>query len=102
MHRSPGLAVFVQNWMTTYPMEVRKEDREQLYPQHSGQEDGPLRELAAPGSNPDGTTLAPLPPLPPLLRVGMRYHLRPRAAKDEPDVTDLLTLQSRPDSKESL
>ncbi len=90
---SVGAVVFAQDWLTTYPLEVRKEGREPLYPQNSGQEDGPLRELAAPGSNPDGTTLPPLV-LPPLLRVGMNYHLRPGAADDgEPDITDLITLQ---------
>lgn len=102
--RSQGLSIIAQEWSTKYPLEVRLAERVPRYsypvdenggafpPGQPGQTGKPG--ASGPPVHADGTTLPPLPPLPELAGIGLNYYLRPpRAADDEPDMQDNLTLQ---------
>ena len=87
-----AMSAFAQEWLTSYPVEVRSPQYDQELPPDGLLPDGSL----PPGQRPDagvpGGTLPPLPPLPELHRVGLNYHLQPDL-DGEPDAIDLLTLQ---------
>lgn len=89
-----AIAAYAQEWMTAYPMEIRVPGREYVYEDLRPEGARPPQEEKppyAPGA--DGTTLPPLPELPPLLRVGMNYYADPPDnGGGEPSITDLVTL----------
>lgn len=86
-----AMSGFAQEWLTSYPVEVRSPQYDSDLPPGGLLPDGSLPPGQIPGAGVPGGTLPPLPPLPPLERVGLNYHLQPDDG--EPDVVDLITLQ---------
>lgn len=90
-----GIAAYVQEWKTHYPMEVRTAGREYAHTDLRPEGQRPpadQKQPYAPGA--DGTTLPPLPELPPLLRVGMNYYANPPDNDGgEPSLSDKITLE---------
>ena len=99
-----GIAAYVMEWKTSYPMEVRREGREYVYEDLRPEGERPPQEGKppyAPGK--DGTTLPPLPELPPLLRVGMNYYADPPPDNNggEPSFTDLMSFSTNRGGRQS-
>lgn len=93
--KGQGIVAYAQEWKTAYPMEVRKEGRAYVHEDLRPEGQRPPEEKRPPLSpGADGTTLPPLPELPPLLRVGMNYYADPPDnGGGEPSFSDLITLE---------
>ena len=90
--QSQALSIYSQEWLTSYPVEVRDPNSDAGLPPDALRDgDGNLPPGQLPGAGVPGGTLPPLPPLPELQSVGLRYYFKP--GDDEPDAVDLLTLQ---------
>lgn len=92
--RGTSLVVYVQEWKTRYPMEIRREGREPVLGDLRPEDQRPPESERPPNApGPDGTTLPPLPPLPPLLRIGLNYYADPPDNNGgDPSFVDLITL----------
>ena len=89
-----GIVAYVMEWKTAYPVEVRREGREPVLGDLRPEGERPPAETRPPyAPGPDGTTLPPLPELPPLLRFGMNYYANPPDNDGgEPSFSDQITL----------
>ncbi len=86
-----AMSAYVQDWLTSYPVEVRDPQYDAELPPGDMLPDGTLPDGQLPGAGVPGGTLPPLPPLPPLYRVGLNYHLLPDDGVA--DAVDTITLQ---------
>ena len=90
-----AMSAIAQEWLTSYPLEIRSPEYDQELPPEGLTPDGTLPPGQKPGASVPGGTLPPLPPLPPLHHVGLNYHLLPDDGQS--DAVDLITLlQGRP------
>lgn len=90
--QAQAMSGFSQEWQTSYTAETRDPQYDSEFAPDAMNPDGTLPPGQTPGSSVPGGTLPPLPSLPPLGGVGLKYHLQPDD-DGEPDVVDLITLQ---------